>query len=151
MRSLENNKYVIQRIPNQSLGAKDTFKGRFSPLSCSPSRVGIMTKHASLLNFSISGVKANSKLLMISTVSAWTSQTANRQPMQLRTPPANVKLVQTHASVQTVSKDDIQTYRLPYTPTFGVFLSPVSLNHLSGLYTCASSPNASSFLQVEER
>ena len=77
----------------QSRGAKVTQRGKFSPFNCSPSRVGIITRQASLRSRSISGVAVSSKLLMISTVRARTSYSANRHPMQVLTPPAKVSLM----------------------------------------------------------
>jgi len=82
-------------------------KGRFSPFCCSPSSVGNITKHASLLSRSISGVSERSKLLIISTVSAITSYNANLQPMHVLTPPAKVSLLYDvyHLSINQFFKD----------------------------------------------
>lgn len=51
-----------------------------------------MTKQASLRSRLISSVGVNSKLLMISINNACTSRSANLQPIQVLTPPANVRL-----------------------------------------------------------
>ncbi len=47
----------------QSRGAKVTRRGKFSPFNCSPSRVGIITRQASLRNRSISGRQGEFKII----------------------------------------------------------------------------------------
>lgn len=132
---------------NQSLTARLTRSGRFSPFNCSPSNVGNITKQASLLRRSISGVIFNSKLLMTSTVRANTSYSANFQPMHVLTPPANESLWIQNISLVRFSMFKIRvSHRLAYTPKLGPFFPLDSRNHLSGLNSWASSPNSSLFL-----
>lgn len=123
---------MITKFYSQSLAARLTRSGRFSPLNCSPSNVGSITRQASLLRRSISGVIFNSKLLIISTVRANISYKANFQPMHVLTPPANDSLSIEYI-ISLYGQDKEFSYRLAYTPKLGPFFPLDTRNHLSGL------------------
>ena len=75
---------IGKRWPNHQSSVGEMtrmFNGSWLPFANSPSMMGAITRHASLLIFSVAGVGENSKLLIISTMKDCISRMAKRQPM----------------------------------------------------------------------
>ena len=62
--------------------------------------------------------------------------------------PRKCQTTRRYASMSGTNFKNGRAYRFPYTPRVGPFFSPELLNHLSGLYTSASSPKTSLFLEA---